>query len=313
LTTHALQRSPDYQKDFGMVRIVEILGGDANWDQEDITFDSFCKGKSINEVLNSQMIIDWEVAGRSGDKTLFTITQPVLQRLIDGKTLGLAVRPLGVVVASFYSRDNKDPEWWPKLHIEFNDDLYTLKGEQNYLTDIDPLCPDGDVNVVVEIPTGTLEKWELEKSSGDLKLQFIDGKPRIINYIGFPGNYGMVPQTLLPRELGGDGDPLDVIVLGPAVERGSVIKCKLIGVLEMLDEDEQDDKLIAVATGSSMYAIDNLQELNANHRGITEILELWFTNYEGPGIVKIRGYKDEVRAREILEAAIKAYKMNASE
>ena len=46
-------------------------------------------------------------------------------------------------------------------------------------------------------------------------------KPREVKYLGYPGNYGMIPRTLLPKELGGDGDPLDVIVLGPAVERGS--------------------------------------------------------------------------------------------
>ena len=56
--------------------------------------------------------------------------------------------------------------------------------------------------------------------------EFKDGKPRIVKYLGYPGNYGMVPKTLLPENLGGDGDPLDVIVLGPQVERGSVIKCK---------------------------------------------------------------------------------------
>jgi len=75
-----------------------------------------------------------------------------------------------------------------------------------------------------------LEKWEVDKTDGKMKWEFVDKKPRTINYLGCPGNYGMIPGTLLSKELGGDGDPLDVIVLGPPVERGSIVKCKLTSV-----------------------------------------------------------------------------------
>ena len=100
-------------------------------------------------------------------------------------------------------------------------DPYTKKGENNYLTGYEAVHDDGDINVVVEIPTGSVQKWEVDKTSGNLKWEFVDGKPREVKYLGYPGNYGMIPRTLLPKELGGDGDPLDVIVLGPAVESWS--------------------------------------------------------------------------------------------
>jgi inorganic pyrophosphatase len=122
----------------------------------------------------------------------------------------------------------------------------TIEGNRNFLTGYKPFFEDGDINVVVEIPAGTLEKWEVDKTDGKMKWEFVDKKPRIINYLGYPGNYGMIPGTLLSKELGGDGDPLDVIVLGPPVERGSIVKCKLIGVLYLLDRGEKDDKLIAI-------------------------------------------------------------------
>jgi len=117
LTSYSLQRSPQYQKDFGMVRVTEILGGDADWEQEKVTLDLFCQGKSIEEVLNSQMIIDYEVNEEHGGKTLFTISQPVLQRMIDGKTPGIAIRPLGAVVASFYAMEHRQGIFSATLHL----------------------------------------------------------------------------------------------------------------------------------------------------------------------------------------------------
>ena len=71
------------------------------------------------------------------------------------------------------------------------------KDSCNLITDFIPLYEDGDVNVVVEIPTGTLEKWEVNKSTGRIELEFIDNKPRIVNYLTYPGNYGMIPRSLL--------------------------------------------------------------------------------------------------------------------
>jgi len=186
-------------------------------------------------------------------------------------------------------------------------DPYTIKGEHNYLTGYEAVFEDGDINVVVEIPTGSVEKWEVEKTSGTLKWEFVDGKPREVKYLGYPGNYGMIPRTLLPKELGGDGDPLDVIVLGPAVERGSVIKSKVIGVLQLMDRGEQDDKLIAVLEDTPFYSVNSMAELDANFDGISEIVKLWFANYKGPGKMVPKGFADEKVAREILNAAVEAY------
>lgn len=187
-------------------------------------------------------------------------------------------------------------------------DHYTLVGERNLLTGYQPKSPDGDINVVVEIPTGTVEKWEVTKPEGSLKWEFKKGKPRIVKYLGYPGNYGMIPRTLLPKELGGDGDPLDVIVLGPAVPRGSVVEAKLIGVLKLLDGGEQDDKLIAVLANTALYEAGNLKELKEKFRGVTTIVETWFINYKGPGELVSKGYGEVEEARKILDAAIKSFK-----
>jgi hypothetical protein len=118
LTTHSVQRSSDYKKDFGMVRIVEVLGGDPLWQRETVTYNTFFQGKPPSSVLNTQMIIDIEVREERGGRNLATIPQPVLQRLIDGRTLGLAIRPLGAINASFYSSANKNATVKAKLHFD---------------------------------------------------------------------------------------------------------------------------------------------------------------------------------------------------
>lgn len=107
LTTHSVQRCSEDIKDFGQVRIIEILSGEPNWNQATVTYNSLCRGQSIDSVFNSQMIIDRKVLERRGGKTLITISKPVLDRMLEGKTLGLAIRPLGAINASFYAMENE--------------------------------------------------------------------------------------------------------------------------------------------------------------------------------------------------------------
>ncbi len=120
LATYSLQRSPDYQKDFGMVRICEILGGDPAWDQNSVTYASFCQGKPPDDVINAQMIIDVTVIGTRGGKNLITISRPVLQRMLDGRTVGLAIKPLGAVNAAFYAMESNNGKHAPVLHFSTN-------------------------------------------------------------------------------------------------------------------------------------------------------------------------------------------------
>jgi hypothetical protein len=115
LTTYSVERPAAEIKDFGQVRVVEILGGDPNWEQETVTAASLCPGKPLDDVLNTQMIIDGPIAPSRGAHTLFTISQPVLQRLFDGRTRGLAIRPLGAIVASFYAQENSGGKFAARL------------------------------------------------------------------------------------------------------------------------------------------------------------------------------------------------------
>ena len=109
------------------------------------------------------------------------------------------------------------------------------------------------VNGLIEIPRGTRAKFEIDKESGLIKLDRV-----LYASMYYPLNYGFIPQTL-----GDDGDPLDIVVLTQvSVVPLCVIPSKVIGVMQMIDRGEADEKIIAVAEQDpSVGHIDNVQDL----------------------------------------------------
>jgi hypothetical protein len=105
LTTRSLELSANERPDFGLLRVVEILSGEPAWDERTATWTGLSGGVPRDLVLDPQMIIDWPVTAGDGAKTYLTIPIPVLQRLIDGKTRGIALTPLGSIESSFYARE----------------------------------------------------------------------------------------------------------------------------------------------------------------------------------------------------------------
>lgn len=191
-------------------------------------------------------------------------------------------------------------------------DQFTIEANSSF-NDYPAASSDGIVNAIVEIPTGTSAKWELSKDNDKQVIwEHKKGAPRVVNYLGYPGNYGSIPRTALPKEFGGDGDPLDVIVLGQSVPRGEVVPVRLIGVVKMLDDGEQDDKLVGVLTNDSPFKdVTSLNELNTTYPGVKDIVGLWFENYKGPGGgMELQGWGDDVEANKILDAARKHYAVN---
>lgn len=173
----------------------------------------------------------------------------------------------------------------------------------NYLTGYGALPEETLVNVVIEVPAGTNAKWEVSESGSSINRESRDGKPRVVQYLAYPGSYGMVPRTRLPRELGGDGDPLDVIVLGPSLERGSVVKARPIALLHLTDDGERDDKILAVQTTGPLSEVADLLALNAKYPGVSSIIETWFIRYKGKGKVHSRGMDGSAAALDVVREA----------
>ncbi len=204
----------------------------------------------------------------------------------------------GLIILLFVNSCGTDTS--ENQHFEIN--------EKDFLRDIPVYADDRLVNVIVEIPAGCNQKWEVNKETGFLDWETAGNDSlREIKYLPYPANYGMIPGTLLAEEDGGDNDPLDVFLLGPSLRRGTVMPARIVGIVFIKDKQEQDDKLIAVQTDSWFYKVHSLDDLNRYFPGITDILVQWLINYKGPGIVIFEGFGDEYEANKVLEKAIQGF------
>jgi hypothetical protein len=104
-------------KDFGEVRICEVLGGTPDWTEDRITLENLLQGRPEAEVFNEQTIVDVAVTPGPGGKTVVTISQPVLQRLVDGRTKGLVIKPLGAISAVLRDADADEGKYAARLRL----------------------------------------------------------------------------------------------------------------------------------------------------------------------------------------------------
>ena len=174
----------------------------------------------------------------------------------------------------------------------------------DYWHEIATFTADSLVNVVIEIPAGCNQKWELNKSTGQIEWEEISPDSlRVIDYLPYPANYGFVPQTIVDEATGGDGDPLDVFVLGSSIARGTMCTVRIIGVIMMLDDGEQDAKLLAVDVNSPHFRVTTYNKLIAGYPGLVDIITVWLLNYKGTKSVEIVSLNDENEALRILRAS----------
>jgi inorganic pyrophosphatase len=181
---------------------------------------------------------------------------------------------------------------------------HTASKTNNLLHDIVPFMPDSLVNIVIEIPAGTNQKWEVNKITGQIEWeQLAPDSLRVIDYLPYPANYGFVPQTLLSKASGGDGDPVDVFVLGSALARETIACVRIVGVIHMLDNDESDSKLLAVHVNESGFDVYSYEMLINEYPGVLDIIKLWLLHYKGPSQVEILSVNDERDAMRMLKTA----------
>ena len=164
---------------------------------------------------------------------------------------------------------------------------------------------DGTYNAIIEIPAGDSIKYEISKDGKNINEQIENSTVRIIDYLPYPFNYGFIPSTILPQNNG--SDLLDIIVIGPRVDRGTVLKVKPIGTLVLLDKNKVDLKVIAVSLNkTNLSSINNIKELEKNFIGILDIIKLWVINYEGE-ILELKRVLKKKDTIEIIENYHKAF------
>lgn len=162
---------------------------------------------------------------------------------------------------------------------------------------------DGEaLNVIVEIPAGTNHKIEYQTTTGFSNDTLLGGDTRVLNFLPYPGNYGFVPNTLMDRDRGGDGAPLDVLVICESVPTGTLLPVKPIAALLLRDRGKIDTKIIAVPADSTLrvFQPENFLEFALEQDAARSIIEAWFLNYKGPKQTELIRWEDETYAwREV--------------
>ena len=154
------------------------------------------------------------------------------------------------------------------------------------------------VQAIIEIPKGCKAKYELDKDSGLLKLDRI-----LFSSVHYPANYGFIPQTYCD-----DHDPLDILVIcSEDVVPMCLIEAKVIGVMQMIDGNEQDDKIIAVAKNDmSVNYIDDIEQLPPHN--LVE-MRRFFEDYKKAEHkeVIVENFLPKAEAHRIIKDAIELY------
>ncbi len=191
--------------------------------------------------------------------------------------------------------------FWPAVIIALFSFTFSCMDPEYYTL---PAFSGEFVNVVVEIPAGENLKWEYNPLSNKFEVETIDGKERRVQFLPYPGNYGFIPSTHMDKERGGDGDALDVLILSQRLESKSVVETIPIGVIKLLDRGEADDKILAIPRDTTLRlsTCTSLACFRENHPGMIEIVELWFQNYKGKGMMEFKG---TLGSKEALEDILK--------
>jgi len=160
-----------------------------------------------------------------------------------------------------------------------------------------PDCPKL-VRLIVEIPKNSTNKYEYDHTLGVFRLDRALYSP-----VHYPGDYGFIPGTL-----SSDGDPLDVVAL---VEEpsfpGCMIEVRPIGVLNMIDQEKKDQKILAVPNRNPRY--DQVQKLDQIFPHVRREIEHFFTIYkelEGRATSTL-GWADAAEARGVIQEARNSY------
>lgn len=156
-----------------------------------------------------------------------------------------------------------------------------------------------DFIVCVEIEQGSKNKYELDKETGLIILDRV-----LYTSTHYPMNYGFIPLTY-----GDDHDPLDVFVLcSQPIEKMSLVRCFPIGVVDMKDRDEGDQKIIAIPFGDPQY--NGYRDISELPTHIIEELRHFLTVYKQleNKVVKVQETGGAEEAKKCIEEAMQSYK-----
>jgi len=154
---------------------------------------------------------------------------------------------------------------------------------------------------VIEIPKGGKQKYEMDKATGMLRLDRI-----LYTSTHYPANYGFIPRTLAD-----DGDPLDVLVLcTESLQPMCLVECYPIGIFSMTDDDELDEKIIAIPFEEpQMNCWKDIDDLPKHV--FTEIQHFFrvYKSLEHTDTV-LQEVENAASAKEVIEKCLNTYKVH---
>ena len=158
----------------------------------------------------------------------------------------------------------------------------------------------GEINVVVEIPTGSNHKIEWDRDNACFMLDRVEPMA-----FAKPCNYGFIPQTLDK-----DGDELDALIItDQPLTTGIYLTAKVLGVMKFVDDGEVDDKIICVPADDRNNG-DCYSSLSDLPKRTLEQIEFHFNHYKDlkkPGTTKVEKFGDIEEAKTVIKDAIKRW------
>lgn len=154
----------------------------------------------------------------------------------------------------------------------------------------------------IEIPAGGFTKYEMDSDTGHVMVDRFVRMP-----VTYPANYGFITQSM-----GGDEDPLDVLVVTRApLHPGVLIKVRPVGILKTLDDGEVDDKIVAVPATKldpTYEKVKNVQDLPDQDRLRIESFFRVYKQMKSEKVIEIKGWADAAEAKKVIKQALDAYK-----
>lgn len=156
-----------------------------------------------------------------------------------------------------------------------------------------------NIQSIIEIQQGSKAKYELDKLTGFLRLDRV-----LASNLSYPFHYGFIPQTY-----GQDNDPLDILILCTEnLLPLSIVEATILGGIKMVDDNHQDDKIIAVATHDPF--MNNKKELDDINPETLNTIKQFFQDYKKPEKkeVDVQGFMQRDEALKCVENSIARYK-----
>ncbi len=167
----------------------------------------------------------------------------------------------------------------------------------NLLHDIEPGTRD-EMNVIIEIPRGSKNKYEIDKATGLIALDRAMHTSQ-----DYPFDYGFIPRTLWD-----DGDALDVLVLTTyPLAPGILVRVRPVAVMDMIDGGESDNKVIAVPTDDPRW--NEVKDLGDINKHTIKEIEHFFSTYKKiqNKEVAVNGFRGAEDAKKDYDKAIAQY------